>query len=85
MIEQFDNEEIYCRKLGHYLQFAYCRQEKDHLPCTKVFDCWFQRFSVQEFITENYDYKDVDYLAAPPEPKITNLFSLIQEAQKRTQ
>jgi hypothetical protein len=81
MKEQFDNENIYCRKLGHYLQFGYCRQEKNNLPCSKIFDCWYQRISVQEFLTENYNYEEVSYLAAPPEPKISSLLSLIERAQ----
>jgi hypothetical protein len=81
MKEQYDNEAIYCRKLGHHLQFQYCRQEKSGLPCTKIFDCWFDRIAVKDFITLNYTREEVAYLSAPPENKMVSLMTLIERAR----
>jgi len=84
MKEQYDNEAIYCRKLGHHLHFEYCRKEKSGLPCSRIFDCWFERIPVKDFITLNYSQDEVSYLAAPPEHKMVNLLTLIEEARNRS-
>jgi hypothetical protein len=40
----FDDEDCYCRILGHYLSFSYCRSCQEGAPCFKILDCWFERF-----------------------------------------
>ena len=81
MKDYFDTELIYCRKLGHHLRFNYCRQEKSGLPCTKIFDCWFMRLPVRDFIAENYTNEEISYLSEPPQSKITSLLTLIERAK----
>ena len=80
-IEAFDKEELYCRKLGHHLTFDYCRKEHNGLPCPKIRDCWFEKMDIDDFLSKNYEAKDIAYLFEPPKPKITSLFEIIQKAQ----
>jgi len=83
MLEQYDSEEIYCRKLGHHLDFKYCRTEKEGLPCSKILDCWFEKFPVEKFIKENYSEAEISAITASPRPKVATLFDLIEQAKKR--
>ena len=81
---QFDNEEIYCRKLGHHLAFKYCRTEREGFPCAKIYDCWFERLPIEEFIRDNYSETEAAAISAPAAPKVATLFDLIEQAKKRS-
>ncbi len=83
MIEKHDNTEGYCRKLGHFLSFNYCRTVNNNLPCSKVLDCWFQHFPIQQFIKDNYSEKEHSIIFEPPEPKLQSLSEILQNAQQR--
>jgi hypothetical protein len=85
MIEKYDNEEGYCRMLGHFLVFEYCRSVNKGLPCSRVLDCWFQTFPVQKFIIENYSQEDQKKIFEPPKAKVLSLTEILEQAQKRLQ
>ena len=84
MNEQYDNEEIYCRRLGHHLTFKYCRTERGGGPCSKILDCWFEKLPIEEFINTNYSEAEIAAITAVPRPKVATLFDLIEKAKKRT-
>lgn len=82
MKEKFDNQEGYCRKLGHHLTFKYCRSEDNGSPCRKVLDCWFEKFEVQAYIEEQFpEFKTKQTQSI--RPKTATILDLIQQAQKR--
>ncbi len=84
-IEKFDKKETYCRKLGHFVPFNYCRKEKKdkkELPCAKILDCWFEKIPVQDFIHQHYSKKDIKYIFETSKPKITSILELIEKAKK---
>lgn len=83
MKEQYDKAEGYCKMLGHFLTFDYCRSVNKGLPCSKVKDCWFQHFPIQEFIAENYSEEEQKKFLAPPKAKIQSLSEILEQAQKR--
>jgi hypothetical protein len=83
MIEDFDSEEIYCRKLGHRLSFKYCRIERNGLPCARILDCWFERFPIEDFINTHYTEEEQARIFAPPKQKTETLIDLIKKAQNR--
>ncbi|MFH1038040.1 MAG: hypothetical protein V1789_05160 [PVC group bacterium] len=83
MDEQYDSEEIYCRRLGHYLTFRYCRSEKGELPCPKILDCWCDRLPIGEFLHDNYTEDEIAAITAPARPKMATLIELIERAKKR--
>ncbi len=43
---------IRCPRLGHQINFPYCRSENNGLPCFKTLDCWFNHFDVHAYLTE---------------------------------
>ncbi len=83
MSNQHDTEEGYCKILGHFLTFDYCRTANKGIPCSKVLDCWFQQFPVQEFISENYSEEEQKKIFEPPKAKILSLTEILQQAQER--
>jgi hypothetical protein len=78
----FDTRQGYCRKLGHYLTFKYCRQEHHGLPCPKIRDCWFNDLNVDQFIRHNYKPEEIEYILQPAKPKISTIIDLIRQAQE---
>jgi hypothetical protein len=84
MIDEHDERQTYCRMLGHYLSFEYCRSLQNGLPCHRVLDCWFEQFPVQAFISEHYTEEQCAAFLAPPKNKVTSLLELIEKAKERT-
>jgi hypothetical protein len=83
-MNKYDNERIYCRKLGHWLTFNYCRQENNELPCRKILDCWFEEIPIKEFLKENYTEEEISYIFGSPKSKISSLIEIIEQAKKRS-
>jgi len=81
-IKQFDEHTIRCRRLGHEVTFAYCRQESDSLPCKMIRDCWFEKFNVNEFLERHYRTEQMQQLRTPATPKITQLWQIMQQAME---
>jgi hypothetical protein len=82
-MDQYDKERIYCRRLGHWITFNYCRQENAGLPCRKIVDCWFEKIQIREFLEENYEEKEISYISEPPRQKLTSIIELIEQAKNR--
>ncbi len=84
MIEQFDEKEIYCRKLGHHLKFVYCRSEHEGYPCPLIFDCWHEKLDIGAYMRENFKPREVEYLIKPAPNRMASLLDLIQQARQRS-
>lgn len=80
-MQRYDETDLYCRKLGHYVPFKYCRSINEGLPCGKIMDCAFEKIPVQEFLKENYSGKELEKVFLPPENKIVSLLGLIDRAR----
>ncbi len=85
MDERYDSEETYCRRLGHYLTFRYCRSEKGKIPCPKILDCWFDRLPIGDFLRDNFTKDEIAAVTAPAPPKMATLFELIEQAKQRSE
>jgi len=83
MIEEYDKQEGYCKILGHFLTFDYCRTSNKNLPCGKVLDCWFQQFPVEKYIQDNYSAEERKKMFEPPKPKVLSLTEILEQAQER--
>ncbi len=85
MINEHDNLECRCKRLGHMVSFRYCRTQEAESICPQILNCWWERFDVASFLKANLT--DVDYakLATPnpPKPKIQSIMELIETAKKR--
>ncbi len=84
MIDEHDQRRIYCRMLGHHLNFEYCRSLQNGLPCQRVLDCWFEHFPIQDFIRDHYTEEQFDSFMTPSKDKMTSLLELIEKAKKRS-
>jgi len=81
MQDQYDSINGYCRKLGHHLQFNYCRSENNGLPCAKIQSCWLGIMPINEFLKDHYTSEQISYIFEPPQSKVASLIELIQKAQ----
>jgi len=84
MKELFDDKTSYCRILGHYVPFRYCRAVNDEIPCRKIKDCWFEKLDIDRYITENYTESERERMFASPPEKIFTLVDLIKKAQEKS-
>jgi hypothetical protein len=71
--------------LGHYLTFAYCRQTASKQPCRKIFDCWFEKLDIKQFIKGNFIKEQIQAFLAPPKTKVVSLIELIQQAKNNAE
>ncbi|MBN4065026.1 hypothetical protein JYT85_00070 [Desulfocapsa sp. AH-315-G09] len=83
MIEEYDKKEGYCKILGHFLTFDYCRSTNKGLPCSKILNCWFQQFPIEKFVSEHYSEEEYKKIFAPPKTKILSLTEILEQAQQR--
>ena len=81
-IDSHDSLERYCPRLGHDLAFSYCRKPGSAAPCSKMKDCWWERFNSQAFMEEHFDEEVLSKMSAPPQNRATSLFDLLQQAQE---
>ena len=82
MIDQFDSNKIYCRKLGHFIEFSYCRACNNQLPCNLIADCWFEQIPVEQYLKENFTKKELEHVFHPPKSKMYCILDLIEKAKK---
>lgn len=82
MNTEYDELEIYCRMLGHPLEFSYCRSTAGNTPCRKISDCWHHRIRIQEFLEENFPPETLNRISSPPKDKIVSIIELIEQAER---
>lgn len=74
---------IRCPRLGHQINFPYCRSENSGLPCFKTLDCWFNHFDVHAYLKEKLS--DEEFQKAflkKGKPKVLSLLDLIEQAKQ---
>ena len=78
-----DDFMIRCPRLGHQIYFSYCRQENIGLPCFKTLDCWFQHFTVEEYLRKELDPEEwMQVFGKQSKPRMHSLLDLIDQAKK---
>jgi hypothetical protein len=81
-----DDNQIRCSRLGHHLAFSYCRVENKGLPCSKIMDCWYEYFLIEDYLRKELNTEEWEKVFnRPVKPKILSLVELIEAAKKRTQ
>ena len=85
MTQTKDYLERRCPKLGSIVSYKYCRLLMDeNLPCSKVFDCWWEFFNVKEHLKKVLsDEKFEELVKSKPKPKVFSIVEMIEEAKKR--
>jgi len=75
---------IRCPRLGHQINFSYCRSENSGLPCFKTLDCWFPHFNVHAYLKDKLaedDFKKA--FLNTGKPKVFSLMELIEQAKQK--
>ena len=83
-IPPVDDYMIRCPRLGHQVNYSYCRKENQGLPCFKALDCWHEHFLIEELLRKELtaeEWKNI--FERRPKPKLLSLLELIEEAKKR--
>ena len=76
--------KIRCPRLGHMIDFSYCRVENKGLPCFKTLDCWFEHFGVEEHLRQELtDEEWEEVFNRIPKGKMFSLLELIEQAKER--
>jgi hypothetical protein len=79
-----DELGIRCPRLGHQINFSYCRSENSGLPCFKTLDCWYHHFDVQNFLKDKLTQKEfAKAFLNKGKPKVFSLLDLIEQAKER--
>ena len=79
-----DDVKIRCPRLGHQINFAYCRFENDGLPCFKSLDCWYHYFQVEAYLRGQLSTEQWGgVFHKPPKPKMLSLLEMIEQARKK--
>jgi len=78
MREQHDGQEAYCRSLGHYVRFGYCRAAGGELPCARVTECWAGRIPVEEYLRDHFTPQELERAFAPRPGKLETILELAQ-------
>ncbi len=79
-----DDLGIRCPRLGHQINFSYCRSENNGLPCFKTLDCWYQHFDVHIYLKNKLSEQDFDKIfLTQGKPKVFSLLDLIEQAKKK--
>lgn len=78
-----DSLNVRCPRLGHQINFSYCRVENNGLPCFKTLDCWHHFFDVHTYLKEALTKEEFDKVFIQTgAPKIKSLLDLIEQAKK---
>jgi hypothetical protein len=81
-----DDFKIRCPRLGHQIQFSYCRSENQGSPCFKILDCWHAHFAVEELLKMELSREQWEALLdRPPVPKVLSLLDLISQAKRHAE
>jgi hypothetical protein len=76
-------KRIRCPRLGHQIDFAYCRFENNGLPCFKTLDCWYTHFGVEALLRNELTPQEWSQAFERPfKPKLNSLLELIEQAKK---
>lgn len=79
-----DEFTIRCPRLGHQINFAYCRSENSGRPCFKTLDCWYNHFDVHAFLKEKLTREDfAKTFENKVKPKVSSLLDLIEQAKAK--
>ena len=75
---------IRCPRLGHQIQFSYCRNENFGLPCSRILDCWYPHFQVEKYLRKELTQEEWhEAFEKDIKPKMMSLMELINQAHKR--
>jgi len=80
-MDRYDGKEFYCKRLGHYVPFSYCRQVNRGLACNQIMNCTFESIDIEAYLRENFTVDEMSSILAPQKEKVASLVDLIEKAR----
>jgi len=73
---------IRCPRLGHQINFDYCRIENNGIPCFRALGCWYSHFNVHDYFKDKLtDENFRKTFLNKGKPKVFSLLNLIEQAK----
>lgn len=85
MIEQHDDKQMRCPRVGGEVTFRFCRFENNMLPCRFIAGCWRMQLDINGFLAEHYSEEELDRIFVPPKPKMESLLDLMEKVRREKQ
>ena len=87
LIDHDQDVLLRCPRLGHEINFGYCRQETRGKPCRLILDCWWERFDVRTFLRTHLPEEVMAAVekasSSPPPAKMMSLLDLMEQTKAR--
>ena len=88
MLNEHDQDlHLRCCRLGHEVNFGYCRQESRGKPCRLILDCWWERFDVRAFLQAHLSEEQMSDVeragTSPPPAKVLSLLDMVKQVKDR--
>ncbi len=75
-IEQYDDRQIRCPKMGDFVPFKYCRSCGKPF-CRLIVSCWAVKLDIGTFLAENYDAPTIqESLQRPASGRVGTILDL---------
>jgi hypothetical protein len=81
-IDEFDEQQRHCPRMGHVIHFGYCRCCQNKLPCYKLMDCWYMQVPIHEFMAEHFSKDEIRAILTPPKSKLLSIVELVEAIKK---
>ncbi|RLB12553.1 MAG: hypothetical protein DRG39_01635 [Deltaproteobacteria bacterium] len=83
-VKAVEHIKIRCPRLGHEVDFKYCRRENLGLPCHRTLICWSGYFDVESFLKKELSSEEWEKVfETPQKPKMLSLLELIEQAKSK--
>lgn len=82
-IEQYDEREIRCPRMGDFVPFKYCRTCGSPF-CRLIISCWAVKLDIGSFLAEHYDAETIHAgLEKPAVGRVGTILELSERYRQR--
>lgn len=78
-MNEYDHYQTYCRSLGDFIHFSYCRAAGGEQPCGRILDCWAGRLPVVEFLKKHYTPEVLERVFAPQPGRLQRIMDIAEK------
>jgi len=77
-IEEYDDRQLRCPKMGDYVPFKYCRTCGKPF-CHMIVNCWAVKVDIGNFLAENYEAETIHESMKKPAGRVKNIIELTEK------
>jgi hypothetical protein len=83
-MNEYDHYQTYCRSLGDFIHFSYCRAAGCAEPCGRILDCWAGRLPVVEFLEKHYTPEVLVRVFSPQPGRLQRIMDIAERVAKNS-